>query len=251
MRRRSIAAWLVAAGLTTAAVVLEEPLGQPMKAQAQWGGAISRVAPGVVCDQAVGICFDRQGPSIGLTRQYLGNSAAQRLTASLSGRPLPTEFSLSNGSLCSVSQSACWTSSRRDRLNDQLTRELYPSSPALQGPVTRSVGLCSLSQRGRAIYDGSCELRVVSREPGDISRYSVTTNDGRRFIFRRAGSSFQLEDATGTWPVQFINHGYTGVFRWSDIKLVATRQHSLLNPQQPQPRNSSDGINDLFSGGRN
>jgi hypothetical protein len=51
--------------------------------------------------------------------------------------------------------------------------------------------------------------------------------------------------------VQFINHGYTGVFRWSDIKLVATRQHNLLNPQQPQPRNSVDVINDLFSGGRN
>jgi hypothetical protein len=113
------------------------------------------------------------------------------------------------------------------------------------------VGLCSLTQRGRGIYDGSCELRLVSREPGDISRYSVTTNDGRKYIFKRTGSTFQLEDATGTWPVQFINHGYTGVFRWSDIKLVATRQHNLLNPQQPQPRNSVDVINDLFSGGRN
>ncbi|MFM7453630.1 MAG: hypothetical protein ACKO1V_06655 [Cyanobium sp.] len=91
----------------------------------------------------------------------------------------------------------------------------------------------------------------MSREPGDISRYSVTTNDGRKYIFKRSGSTFLLEDATGNWPVQFINHGYTGVFRWSDINLVATRQHNLLNPQQPQPRNSNDVINELFMGGRN
>jgi hypothetical protein len=41
------------------------------------------------------------------------------------------------------------------------------------------------------------------------------------------------------------------VFRWSDIKLVATRQHRLLNPQQPQPRNINDVINELFLGGGN
>ncbi len=251
MRRPSIAGLPTALSLITAAVVVGGVLDQPTKAQAQWSGTVSRVAPGVVCDRAASICFDRQGPSIGLTKQYFGNNAAQRLTANLSGRPLPTEFSLSNGSFCSVSQSTCWTSNRRDRLSETLTRELYPNSPALQSNVTKSVGLCSLTQRGRAIYDGSCELRLVSRESGGISRYAVITNDGRRYVFKRAGASFQLEDATGTWPVQFINHGYTGVFRWSDIKLVATRQHRLLNPQQPQPRNSNDGINELFLGGGN
>jgi hypothetical protein len=224
---------------------------QPMTASAQWTSSIGRVAPGVICDRVASICFDRQGPSIGLTREYLGSGAALRLTANLSGRPVPSEFTLSNGSICSVAQATCWTSNRRDRFNEMLTRELYPNSPALQSNVTKTLGLCSITQRGRGIFDGSCELRLVSREPGDISRYSVTTNDGRKYIFKRTGSSFQLEDATGNWPVQFINHGYTGVFRWSDIKLVATRQHNLLNPQQPQPRNSNDVINDLFTGGRN
>jgi hypothetical protein len=254
MGRSSIAAiagWPNALSLASAAVVVSGGLLHPIPVQAQWTSAISRVGPGVICDRTAAICFDRQGPSIGLTKQYLGSGAALRLTANLSGRPTPSEFSLSNGSFCSVSQSTCWTSNRRDRLNDSLTRELYPNSPALQSAVTKTLGLCSITQRGRGIYDGSCELRLVSREPGDISRYSVTTNDGRKYIFKRTGSTFQLEDATGTWPVQFINHGYTGVFRWSDIKLVATRQHNLLNPQQPQPRNSNDVINNLFSGGRN
>jgi hypothetical protein len=251
MGRPSIAPWPSALTLAGAAVVVSAGVLHPLQGQAQWSSSISRVAPGVICDRAAAICFDRQGPSIGLTKQYLGSSAALRLTANLSGRPIPSEFSLSNGSFCNVSQSTCWTSIRRDRLNETLTRELYPNSPALQSNVTKTLGLCSISQRGRGIYDGGCELRLVSREPGDISRYSVTTNDGRKYIFKRSGSTFLLEDATGNWPVQFINHGYTGVFRWSDIKLVATRQHNLLNPQQPQPRNINDVINDLFMGGRN
>jgi hypothetical protein len=237
--------------ISLAAAVVGATVMATVPAQAQWTSSISRVANGVICDRVSAICFDRQGPSIGLTKEYLGSTAALRLTANLSGRPTPSEFSLSNGSFCSVTKATCWINNRRDRLNETLTRELYPNSPALQSNVTKSVGLCSLTQRGRGIYDGSCELRLVSREPGDISRYSVTTNDGRKYIFKRSGSTFVLEDATGTWPVQFINHGYTGVFRWSDITLVATRQHSLLNPQQPQPRNSGDVINDLFSGGRN
>jgi len=251
---RSLQAGLAPTGTLVSISILAGAVltGQTSPVHAQWQGNIARVAPGVICDRSAAICFDRQGPSIGLTREYLGNPAAMRLTANLSGRPLANDFILSNGVFCSIPQSACWTSNRRERLDEQITREFYPNSPALQsqGNVTKSVGLCSLSQRGRAIYDGTCELRLVSRD-GDVRRYSVTTNDGRKYIFKRSGSTFLLEDATGNWPVQFINHGYTGVFRWSDINLVATRQHNLLNPQQPQPRNSNDVINELFMGGRN
>ena len=101
------------------------------------------------------------------------------------------------------------------------------------------------------MYDGACELRVVSREPGEITRYSVTTDDGRRYIFRKRGDTLQLEDATGTWSVDYRNHGYTGVFRWSDMLLVATREHSLLDPQRPQPRTLGNLIDQLFFGGGN
>lgn len=38
------------------------------------------------------------------------------------------------------------------------------------------------------------------------------------------------QDATGTWPVELIDHGYTGVFRWSNMLLVATREHSQMRP---------------------
>jgi hypothetical protein len=116
--------------------------------------------------------------------------------------------------------------------------------------VSRSRGLCSLTQRGRALYDGSCDLRVVSRDSG-VSRYAVSTSDGRRYVFRRRGDILELEDATGTWPVDFRNHGYTGVFRWSDMKLVATREHSLLPLAQPRGAGRGAEIDRLFSGGSN
>lgn len=34
----------------------------------------------VACNAQIGVCYDRMGPSIGLTQIYLGNEAAQRLT---------------------------------------------------------------------------------------------------------------------------------------------------------------------------
>ncbi|MCP9928650.1 YcgJ family protein [Cyanobium sp. CH-040] len=222
----------------------------PAQAQLQMFGGISSPAPGVVCDRIAMTCFNGSGPSVDLTRQHLGNSAALRLSASLSGRPPASEFRLSNGAVCSVRESTCWTDSRRKRVSDALTRDLFAASPNPDREVSRSRGLCSLSQRGRAVYDGNCDLRVVSRDSG-ISRYAVSTADGRRYVFRRRGDTLELEDATGTWPVDFRNHGYTGLFRWSDMTLVATREHSLLPLAQPRAAGRGAEIDALFSGGSN
>jgi hypothetical protein len=71
--------------------------------------------------------------------------------------------------------------------------------------------------------------------------------DPLRFRVGR-GNTLQLEDATGSWPVEYRNHGYTGVFRWSDMKLVATRQHSLVDPQRPQTPSLGELIDLLFFG---
>jgi len=36
--------------------------------------------------------------------------------------------------------------------------------------------------------------------------------------------TFVIQDSTGgSWPVQFENRGTTGVFRWNDMQLTATR----------------------------
>ncbi|MEX1323999.1 MAG: hypothetical protein AB1Z21_07390, partial [Synechococcaceae cyanobacterium] len=238
---------LLAAATVAAVTVTTTP------AQAQFEllfGGISRPAPGVVCDRSAMTCFNRRGPSVDLTRQHLGNSAAQRLSASLSGRPPAREFRLSNGVVCSVPEQTCWTNASRSRVNDSFTRDLFAAASSDGPAATKTAGICSLTQRGRALYDGPCDLRIVSREAGDISRYSVSTDDGRRFVFRKRGDTLQLEDATGTWPVDYRSHGRTGVFRWGDMKLVATRDpDSVVDPQRPQAPSLGDLIDRLFFGG--
>jgi hypothetical protein len=247
---RPAAAIKLTHGLWAAATVAAVGVtAMPARAQvpALFGG-ISRPAPGVICDRSTSTCFDRRGPSVELTREHLGDSAARRLSASLSGRPPAQEFRFSNGVLCSVPQQTCWTNAGRSRVNDSFTRELFAAGPGVGQGVTKTAGVCSLSQRGRALYDGPCDLRVVSREAGDISRYSVTTADGRRYVFRKRANTLQLEDATGTWPVDYRSHGRTGVFRWSDMKLVATRDDNPVDPQRPQTPSLGNLIDLLFFG---
>jgi hypothetical protein len=214
-------------------------------AQAQWfSSPISNPSPGVLCDRNAQRCFNSQGDSIALTQRYLGSTAGQRLSAELSGRPSPSEFLLSNGTLCSVSERTCWRDGSRKRSkNTTLTQQLFGSTTVDNAGNERQEARCSLNQQGRGIYDGSCEIRVVSRE-GTIQRYAVIFPDGRRYQFRRSGDdSLQLEDATGTWPVELIDHGYTGVFRWSNMLMVATREHSQMRPvaaaDGPAPSSSS------------
>ncbi|MFM7362373.1 MAG: YcgJ family protein, partial [Cyanobium sp.] len=72
------------------------------------GQAPTGPAPGVLCDAAGPVCYDAQGPSIGHTQTYFGRSAAERLTAQLSGRPKVEEFRLGNGALCDTRASQCW-----------------------------------------------------------------------------------------------------------------------------------------------
>lgn len=211
--------------------------------QAQWfTSAITNPTPGVLCDRNAQRCFDNQGVSISQTQRYLGNSAGQRLSAEQSGRPRPSEFQLSNGTLCSVPDQTCWSDGSKKRTkNTTLTQQLFASTTVDNSGNETQAARCSLHQQGRGIYDGPCEIRVVSRD-GNLQRYAAIFPDGRRYQFRRSGDALQLEDATGTWPVELIDHGYTGVFRWSTMLLVATREHSQMRPlvgaDSPEPGSS-------------
>lgn len=91
----------------TAGLLSSGMLISAQTSQAQAG--ISGPAPGVICDQAGPTCYDRQGPSIGLTQTYFGVIAANRLTAELRERPTSNDFRLSNGTVCELGRSACWS----------------------------------------------------------------------------------------------------------------------------------------------
>ncbi|HYA38893.1 MAG TPA: hypothetical protein VEI74_11570 [Candidatus Methylomirabilis sp.] len=58
----------------------------------------------VVCNRQRAICYDRMGPSIGLTAAFLGNDAAERLTYQLRAMPVDRRhgaaFSPAEGVAC-------------------------------------------------------------------------------------------------------------------------------------------------------
>lgn len=205
---------------------------------------VSSPSPGVICDRIGQVCYDRQGLSLGFTRQFFGSGAADRQMAALSGRPLPREFRLSNGAVCSLQMQRCWSDGFARRIvSTAMTRDLFGSAAVADDrEVTRFSGFCTLAQGARQVYDGPCALRRVSRDSSGLTRYVVMQPDGRRFNISNRSGRLELSDATGDWPVAFFDHGYTGVFRWRDMTLVATREHSGLR----QSRDSRVVMDQLF-----
>ncbi|MBE9155131.1 YcgJ family protein [Cyanobium sp. LEGE 06113] len=212
----------------------------PAAAMPRW---LSSPEAGVVCDQRAQTCFSSKGVSLEETRRQFGSQAARRLQTSLIGRPVPQEFQLTDGSLCSLRAETCWErGSDRQRVERELTRVLFGRVSRNDREVTTYEGRCTLAQGSRLLHDGDCSLRLVERSNG-VTRYVVTQPDGRRFNFSDRSGRLEVRDATGTSPVTFIDHGYTGVFRWRNLTLVATRENRGLR----RGRSSSDGIGELFS----
>lgn len=196
--------------------------------------------PGVLCDaqglNGSGVCYDKRGPSEPLTRQYLGRRAEAQLSNYLATHPAPLEFRLSNGTVCSVPARTCWEDGWKKRnVSQKLTGQLFAGSkPGQQGPgstgdgwnasqAARDTGLCALSRAGRPVFDGRCDLRQMSRGDGQ-TRYLVRLNNGTTYTFTNRGGSVTIADDFGsTWPVNYLNHGSTGIFRWAEMSLVATQ----------------------------
>jgi hypothetical protein len=229
----------------------------PQAAHAQ----VRSPAQGVLCDsQALrggGVCYDSKGASATLTGQYLGRRAEAQLSVYLANNPAPLEFRLSNGIVCSVPARTCWEDGWNKRnVAQKVTGQLFASSnPYPQGPdssgdgwnasqAARDTGLCSLSRGGRPLFDGRCDLRQMSRGDGQI-RYRVRLNNGTTYMFTTRGGSVTIADDFGsTWPVSYLNHGSTGIFRWADMSLVAT-QMAGRSSSSPSPSSYSSGNEEL------
>jgi hypothetical protein len=180
---------------------------------------------GVVCDAMGQTCYDSYGPSIGITGDVYGNQAAKRLTKSLS-QTSSRDFRLSTGQACSVARRTCWDDGWSERtIANGLTRQLFGSNvrPG-QAQVARDTGLCSLSRNSQRVFDGPCLLKQVRQ--GGQNRYEVQLQNGNRYVFQQMNGGFEIRDGFGgTWPVTFVDHGNTGIFRFGDYKLVATQQN--------------------------
>jgi hypothetical protein len=227
-------------GLTAGPAVQARP--SPMSINQGPFAALSSPAPGVVCDRAANSCYDRNGISLPLTRQHLGPWAEWQLARQQAGRPVATVFQLSDGSLCDLRSQTCWSDAySRRQVARELSEQLFGRMQEGR-EVVRFEGLCNLMRGNRAVYDGPCSMRHVANNERDVSRYVVRQPDGSRFIFSDRGGRLEVSDGERSWPVTFVDHGYTGLFRWRDMTLVATREHGALPLGRPQ----RDGITRLF-----
>ena len=233
--RRQSAGWLAALSLGIPAAAL------PLPALAQ-SRSLDFPSNGVICDRAARICYDNNGISLPLTRRYFDQSAEQNLQRLLSGRLRPSEFQLSGGEVCDVQRKACWDDGfRRSNVSNRLSRQLFGGSGSQgnqtgsnNGNPTIQARLCDLSQRGRRLFNGNCDLR--RRNTSNGTAYSVELQDGRRFAFYNRQGELVQRDGTGTWPARFSRSGTGTLFTWSDLRLE-TRANLPQNDGQGYPQN--------------
>ncbi len=216
----------------------------PMPAQAKTG-TITFPQSGVICDRGTRICYDRGGISLPLTRREFGNRAEQDLVRKLSGRPSPREFQLSTGEVCDLRRQTCWDDGwRQSNVSYRLSGQLFglsagpgrPGNPSWTRANTTN-GFCDLSQRGRRIFSGRCEL--MQRPTASGTAYRVDFRDGRQYSFYNRQGRLVMVDATGTWPVDYSLAGNGGRFRWGSFELLASQSRDGgTNPV----RRSSTGV---------
>ena len=160
---------LFEAALLVAGLNVVPLLTQPADAQ----GAITAPAPGVICDQAGPTCYDKQGPSIGLTQTYFGSIAANRLLAELRERPTANDFRLSNGSVCDLRAATCWSDGwQKAQMAPKLTQQLFGSLPpaanqsggGLQGLQTPRAGIVCDPGSSPVCYEQSGLSLGLTRE---------------------------------------------------------------------------------------
>jgi heat shock protein HslJ len=150
---------------------------------------------GVVCDSARGICFDKYGPSIGLTEVYLGKKAADTLTSLLRGRRPDSVFHPLTGIDCVGGKGPCTVNGEID---SNLSSLLYvqsslPETLGAEAAAAMNVEWKWLVSR----YTNKPESR-----PADSSHYTLLLLPSGVVKLRndcnRAGGSYRMRDSSLT-----------------------------------------------------
>ena len=78
---------------------------------------------GIICDREAGFCADREGVSMGYTKEYLGQAAQDKL---MSYRNLVTSsFTLSNGIYCDTNAGQCYNNRSRAKVDTYYGAKLF------------------------------------------------------------------------------------------------------------------------------
>ena len=211
---------------------------------------------GVVCDPAGQVCYDQQGISLGLTRTIYGPRAERDLLNQFRNQPMPREWRLSDGSVCSVPARTCWSDGwNRRYTNQQLTSQLFGSGNQV---ISKENGYCRLDNWGLRIYNGRCRLvRAVGNPDFRGTTYSVRLPNKNELVFGNRNGYLVVRSGGRNWPVQFQDLGNnTALFRWSTQQLLVNTYNAGMGggygaPPVPSPTfntpyrstYSGDGVN--------
>ncbi|MCP9839468.1 hypothetical protein KBY93_02320 [Synechococcus sp. J7-Johnson] len=241
------------------------PLVGPLPVAAQ-SSTVDFPRQGVVCDLTNKRCFNSEGVSVPLTREFFGSYGERELVPTLSGNRGPTKFALSDGKACDVRRQTCWDDGQGGKnVSRSLSTQLFGNRGAWGNNGSGSSGWgnnnnnnwqqpeqatssCELRQGNRRLFEGNCLLN--RRESANGMAYNVELADGQRYSFYNRQGRLVLQDSSGLWPVQISNRNGDVNFRWADRQLV-TRDRRWAN-QGPQGGSSDfnptgNFLQDLFN----
>jgi heat shock protein HslJ len=149
---------------------------------------------GVVCHDASATCYDRYGPSIGLTEAFLGREAAARLMQKLKQSPPdPASFSPAAGIICRWGSGPC---RRGDAIQQPLSDALFNPAPRKAGYTAEQATIME-AEWAWCITRHEAQPDIV---PPAASRYRIRlSKDGTLQVVadcNRAGGQFRMTGST-------------------------------------------------------
>ncbi len=101
---------------------VEKDMNQAANNSMKTGGVYSP-SQGVLCDTKAGFCADSYGISMGLTKEYLGQAAQDKL---MSYKDFDTsEFTMTNGVYCDSKMKKCYNNKWKEKVDTYYTGKLF------------------------------------------------------------------------------------------------------------------------------
>jgi len=81
---------------------------------------------GIVCDKKAGFCADREGISMGYTKEYLGQAAQDKMMGYVERDHMETDsYTMSNGIYCDSKKQKCYTEKFGSVVDKDFTNNLF------------------------------------------------------------------------------------------------------------------------------
>jgi len=183
---------------------------------------------GVICDKVGQTCFDSYGASIGITKDELGQAAADKLENNIKEAGNywdPTIFKLSNGVTCDTKAKTCKELSGKS--DSSMTKTLFGKA-AVKDTDSHEMkaevdGHCKLynTKSDNNKYKGNCTIKQKMSD--DSNKFVITLGNGDVYKFIEQSNGYQVKTPEGTSKnvATMTDHGNKAVFKWGKWELTA------------------------------